>query len=108
MVEKGISNKEIIATVILFALTLFIFQSLFSQLLGNNINNNAYAQSYTQTDLIVILSGSHAPHGVSLMCMTGYTIEPVVWNLTAPDSITFDDNGNICNRRGRISIYLLT
>ena len=74
---------------------MFIFQSLFSQLLNNNINNNAYAQSYTQTDLIRTTSGNDAPNADIFNLTTGYTIEPVVWNLTAPDSITFDDNGNM-------------
>ena len=58
MVEKSISNKEIIATIILFASILFIFQSfLFSQSQDNNINNNAYAQP----DLIGTTSGNNAP-----------------------------------------------
>ncbi len=95
MVEKSISNKEIIATIILFASTLFIFQSLISQLLDNNINNNAYAQSYTQIDLIGTTSGNNAPNIDIFNLPPGYTIEPVVWNLTFPDSITFDDNGNM-------------
>ena len=94
MVEKSISNKEIIATIILFASILFIFQSfLLSQSQDNNINNinNAYAQP----DLIGTTSGNNAPNTDILNLATGYTIEPVVWNLTAPDSVTFDDDGNM-------------
>ena len=92
MVEKSISNKEIIATIILFASILFIFQSfLLSQSQDSNINNNAYAQP----DLIGTTSGNNAPNADILNLATGYTIEPVVWNLTAPDSVTFDDDGNM-------------
>jgi hypothetical protein len=65
MVEKSISNKEIIVTIILFASTLFIFQSfLLSQSQDNNINNinNAYAQP----DLIGTLRGSDTPQSAAL------------------------------------------
>ena len=92
MVEKSISNNEIIATIILFASTLFIFQSfLLSQSQDNNINNinNVYAQP----DLIGTTSGNNAPSTDILNLATGYKIEPVVWNLTAPDTVTFDDDG---------------
>ena len=91
MIEKSIlSNQQIITTIIiLFALTLFIFESLFSQL---SEYNNAYAQS----GLIGNTSGNNAPNIEIFNLTTGYTIEPVVWNLTAPDSITFDDyDGNM-------------
>ena len=92
MLEKSnISNKEIIVTIILFASTLFIFQYLFSQFPDDNINKNAYAQS----ELIGNTSGDNAPRTDIFNLTTGYTIEPVVWNLTAPDSITFDDDGNM-------------
>ncbi len=92
MVEKSISNKEMIATIILFASTLFIFESLFSQWSDDNNNiNNAFAQS----ELIATTSGNNAPDTDIFNLTTGYTIEPVIWNLTAPDSITFDDNDNM-------------
>ena len=90
MVEKNISNKEMIATIILFASTFFIFESLFSQLPDNN-RNNAFAQS----ELIATTSGNNAPSTNIFNLTTGYAIEPVIWNLTAPDSVTFDDNGNM-------------
>ena len=96
MVEKNISNKEIIATMMLFASILFIFQSfLLSESQDNNINKNVYAQSYAQSELIGTTSGNNAPNIEIFKPITGYTIEPVVWNLTAPDSVTFDDNGNM-------------
>ena len=69
MVEKSISNKEIIATIMLFASILFIFQSfLLSQSQDNNINN-----TYAQPDLIGTTSGNNAPNTDILNLATGYT-----------------------------------
>ena len=79
-----------IDTIILFASIFFIFEPLFSQLPDNN-RNNAFAQS----ELIATTSGNNAPSTNIFNLTTGYTIEPVIWNLTAPDSVTFDDNGNM-------------
>jgi hypothetical protein len=90
MLEKNISNKEMIATIILFASIFFIFESLFSQLPDNN-RNNAFAQS----ELIATTSGNNAPSTNIFNLTTGYTIEPVIWNLTLPCSITFDNENNI-------------
>lgn len=93
MLEKSnISNKEIITTIILFVSILFTFQYLVSQFSDDNISNNAYAES---AELIGNTSGNNAPNIDIFNLTTGYTIEPVVWNLTAPDSVTFDDNGNM-------------
>ena len=71
-------------------MTLFIFESCFSQL--SEYNNKAY----TQSELIGNTFGNNAPNIEIFNLTAGYTIEPVVWNLTAPDSITFDDYGNMC------------
>jgi hypothetical protein len=85
-----LSNQQIIDTIIiLFTSTLFIFESFFSQL--SEYNNKAYAQS----ELIGNASGNNAPTIEIFNLTTAYTIEPVVMNLTAPDSITFDDYGNM-------------
>jgi hypothetical protein len=82
--KKGcISNKGIIFIILLFASTLFIFNLLFSQFSDDNINNNAYAES---AKLIDNTSGNNAPNFDIFNITTGYTIEPVVWNLTAPDT----------------------
>jgi glucose/arabinose dehydrogenase len=49
--------------------------------------------------LSVIIIGStwddKAPSTDNFNLTSDYTINPVVWNLTAPDSVTFDDNGNM-------------
>ena len=89
MVEKRISNKKIVATIILFASTLFVFESLFSQ--SSDDNKNAFAQS----ELIGTTSGNNAPSTDIFNLTNGYTIQPVVWNLTAPDSLTIDEKGNM-------------
>ena len=44
---------------------------------------------------MVTTSGNNAPSTDILNLATGYKIEPVVWNLTAPDTVTFDDEDNM-------------
>jgi glucose/arabinose dehydrogenase len=45
-------------------------------------------------DIAHINSGS-APSTDNINLPDGYSIEPVLWNLTAPDSVTFDGEGNM-------------
>ena len=74
-----------ITTIISFALMfLFMYTLQFE-------NKNALAQS----ELIAKTSGENAPRTDNFNLTSGYTIEPVVWNLNAPDSLTFDKNGNM-------------
>ena len=40
-------------------------------------------------------SSSNKPSTEIFNLTSGYKIEPVVWNLTAPDSVTFDNEGNM-------------
>jgi glucose/arabinose dehydrogenase len=54
--------------------------------------NNVLAQS---AEVIGTTSGNNAPSTDIFNLTTGYTIEPVVWNLTAPDSLAFDKDGNM-------------
>ena len=76
---------------ILVASTLFALDSSFS--LQQSKNRNAYAYSYSE--LIGTTSGSNVPKTDIFNVPPGYTINPVVWNLTAPDTVTFDDKGNM-------------
>ena len=84
------SNKRIkayttITTIISFALMfLFIYSLQFE-------NKDALAQS----ELIAKTSGENTPSTDNFNLTSGYSIEPVVWNLNAPDSLTFDENGNM-------------
>ena len=57
---------------------------------------SVYAESEAKVDLIGSTSDNNTPPSISNFNLTsGYTIKPVVWNLTAPDSLTFDDKGNM-------------
>src|ERR687889_645297 len=84
------SNERIkvyatITIIVSFALMfLFIYSLQFE-------NKNALAQS----ELVGKTSGENAPSTDNFNLTSGYTIEPVVWNLNAPDSLTFDENGNM-------------
>jgi glucose/arabinose dehydrogenase len=85
------SNERIkvyatITTIISFALMFLFLDSLLQF-----ENKNALAKS----ELIGKTSGEDAPSTDNFNLTSGYTIEPVVWNLNAPDSLTFDENGNM-------------
>jgi glucose/arabinose dehydrogenase len=84
--NERIKVYGIITTIISFALMfLFIPSPLQFE------NKNALAQS----ELIGKTSGENAPSTDNFNLTSGYTIEPVVWNLNAPDSLAFDENGNM-------------
>jgi glucose/arabinose dehydrogenase len=80
------------AAILLLALTFLALDSLSLQL--RSVNMKAFAQS---SELIIIgsTSGSNAPNTNIFNLTAGYTIKPIVWNLTAPDTVTFDNKGNM-------------
>ena len=56
---------------------------------------DATNQSTLKIDVIGTTSGNNTPPVNNFNITSGYTIKPVVWNLTAPDTATFDDKGNM-------------
>lgn len=56
-------------------------------------NHSAFGQSASSTGATT--SGNNPPSTDNFNLEEGYMIEPVVWNLTAPDSVTFDNQGNM-------------
>ena len=76
---------------ILITSTLLTLNSTFS--LQEPKNRNAFA--YSSSESIGTTSGSNVPKTDIFTVPSGYTIKPVVWNLTAPDTVTFDDKGNM-------------
>jgi glucose/arabinose dehydrogenase len=82
----------ITAAILLLASTFLALDSLSLQL--PSVNMKAFAQS---SELIIIgsTSGSNAPNTNIFNLTAGYTIKPIVWNLTAPDTVTFDNKGNM-------------
>jgi hypothetical protein len=59
------------------------------------LNVNAINQSTLKIDIIGTTFGNNTPPINNFNITAGYTIKPVVWNLTAPDTATFDDKGNM-------------
>jgi hypothetical protein len=55
-----------------------------------------------QMDLMAINSGK-PPNTTNFNLTKGYTIQPVLWNLTLPSSLTFDDKGNMYIAEGGYS-----
>jgi len=56
---------------------------------------NSEALAAEQLDIVGNTSGNNAPSIDKFNLTSGYSIEPIVWNLTAPDTSTFDDNGTM-------------
>ena len=48
-----------------------------------------------EMETVASTSGGNPPGTDNFNLPEGYTIEPVAWNLTAPDSIAFDSQGNM-------------
>jgi|GEM_PF-1862181 len=57
-------------------------------------DNDGDKSPETDSKVAHVNSGS-APGTANFDLPDGYKIEPVAWNLTAPDSVTFDDDGNM-------------
>ena len=57
-------------------------------------NGNDDKAPKPESQVAGVNSGS-APSAANFNLPDGYSIEPVAWNLTAPDSVTFDDSGNM-------------
>jgi glucose/arabinose dehydrogenase len=77
---------SILTSIILFTLAFLSIEFLQIE------NNNVLAQS---VEVIDTTSRNNVPSTDIFNLITGYTIEPIVWNLTAPDSLAFDKNGNM-------------
>ncbi|HZA62426.1 MAG TPA: hypothetical protein VE573_06105 [Nitrososphaeraceae archaeon] len=83
---KSLKEYSILTSIILSTLAFLTIGFLQSDI------NNVLAQS---AEVIGTTSGNNAPSTDIFNLTTGYTIEPVVWNLTAPDSLAFDKDGNM-------------
>ena len=57
--------------------------------------NSDEALAAEQIDIVGNTSGNNAPITDNFNLTSGYSIEPIVCNLTAPDTLTFDDNGTM-------------
>jgi hypothetical protein len=91
-------RKEKKVYAIFTAEAIVLLASTFIVILGSlqllDVNMKALAQSSTSI-IIGSTSGDNAPRTDNFKLTSGYTIEPVVWNLTLPSSITFDNENNM-------------
>src|SRR5918993_2176694 len=83
---KSLKEYSILTSIILSTLAFLTIGFLQSDI------NNVLAQS---AEVIAKTSGENAPSTDNFNLTSGYNIEPVVWNLNAPDSLAFDENGNM-------------
>src|ERR671921_386276 len=91
-------RKEKKVYAIFTAEAIVLLASTFIVILGSlqllDVNMKALAQSSTSI-IIGSTSGDNAPRTDNFKLTSGYTIEPIVWNLTLPSSITFDNENNM-------------
>src|SRR5919106_2860559 len=91
-------RKEKKVYAIFTAEAIVLLASTFIVILGSlqslDVNMKALAQSSTSI-IIGSTSGDNAPRTDNFKLTSGYTIEPIVWNLTLPSSITFDNKNNM-------------
>ncbi len=78
-----------IIAILLISSLIFLVSDISSQ------NHYVFSQSELKIDLKGSTSGNNTPVTNNFNLTSGYKITPVVWNLTAPDSVTFDDKDNM-------------
>ena len=91
-------RKEKKVCALFTAADILLLASTFVVVLGSlqlpGVNMKAFAQSSTSI-MIGSTSADNAPRTDSFNLTSGYRIEPIVWNLTLPSSITFDNENNM-------------
>ena len=93
-------RRKLGSTVLLTAILAFSILTVSSSL-GNELTSAsvAYAQTTKQLtlapELKTIPNSGPAPPTSNFNLPSGYTIEPVAWNLTLPGPMTADDKGNL-------------
>lgn len=80
--------------------SLFMLSLAFAVTTLTITNQNAIVQAQeagttSNIDVIATTSGNNSPSIDIFNVTSGYSIKPVVWNLTAPDTATFDEEGNM-------------
>jgi glucose/arabinose dehydrogenase len=92
--KSRLTNKGRVTVTVL---TSFLILSTFVVLNSSSYNVDAQPQKLQfpksqQADLMVINSGK-VPPTENFNVAEGFTIQPVLWNLTLPSAVTFDDTG---------------
>ena len=98
MINGSIHEKRKKVYALFTAADILLLASTFVVVLGSlqlpGVNMKAFAQSSTSI-MIGSTSGDNAPRTDSFNLTSGYRIEPIIWNLTLPTSITFDNQNNM-------------
>jgi glucose/arabinose dehydrogenase len=91
------NNKRIVSSTILSMLLLF--SALTMTLLICYTDQKIFAQGgLVPPEPLVpqgLINSGKKPSTDSFNLTTGYKIEPILWNLTLPSTVTFDDNGSM-------------
>ncbi len=91
--KKFNNYKSKLSSLITITIAIILFSSFFSGAIINNQQQQIFA-SEKPPDLKVINSGAKPTVG-NFNLTSGYKMEPLLWNLTLPTSVTFDDKGNM-------------
>ena len=59
------------------------------------IINQAYAAQHVKPPALAMMNSGPAPSIDNFNISDGYTIEPVMWNMSLPTALTWDDQGNM-------------
>jgi glucose/arabinose dehydrogenase len=102
IMKCNISDKnEIIMASALAAILIFSISTVTSRETHNSLGIVSAASALQlqfptsqKLDLMAVNSGS-SPNTNNLQLPVGYKIEPVLWNLTTPGTVAFDDKGNV-------------
>jgi glucose/arabinose dehydrogenase len=92
--NKGRRISSAINLSLLLVLSIFLSAIVSS----STINNTASAQSVMSHPPPLVtgaVNSGKPPSNNILKIAPGYKIEPILWNLTIPSTITFDDNGSM-------------
>jgi len=89
------SNKQIVS---MFMATLLILSTFTVSLSLSFDNSNAFGAGIRPPEPLIpqgLINFDKKPSTNVFNILPGYKIEPVLWNLTLPSTVTFDDNGSM-------------
>lgn len=94
-------NSLLIQNPFKFSKALATNNSIVEKVLQNNYSNNLISRATDSSnnltiskDLTTGINQKNAPNTDNFNITNGYTIKPILWNLTLASTVTFDDRGN--------------
>src|SRR5215212_10345408 len=90
-IHKQKKSNSVVLVVLLF------FTLITSTVLSSSLFNNVFAQLGPAEPLAPqgLVNSGNRPSNDIFNISSGYKIEPVLWNLTLPSTVAFDDNGTM-------------